>query len=184
IEIEKTLDESEKTFVLAHEIAHLILENLVPTPHPSIRAAIGTFSYTEIERLCDICAEELLLPLEWLRDWVDPRVPSFTVVEEVAHISRCQIETAASVIIKNGLWSAKLYWCSWKNGATIVDRSCPPDEPAVLASVRLPLPRVTQASLPSRVVQRDVAVEFGDQRCRYHVEWFIFSREKALALLY
>lgn len=96
-------------FTLAHEIAHLVVED------GRVRAAVRQGRavesldrryYEEVERVCDLLAGELLLPEEWLKDHLDLHTPSLSTAQSIAVVARVPLTFVVKRAIERGLWRA------------------------------------------------------------------------------
>ena len=79
IEIDESLDSASRTFTHAHELGHLILEGRRMARCQGVGATVRVDSktrYLRTEELCDLAAEEIVLPETWVRDQFGSQLPS------------------------------------------------------------------------------------------------------------
>jgi hypothetical protein len=81
VELSDSLAPRAQRFTLAHELAHVVLGD---------RPAHVT--YDDFERVCDLAANEMLLPYEWFREVIDPRRPSLATLVDAARLADCAID--------------------------------------------------------------------------------------------
>lgn len=140
IEVNKMLSEFQKRQVIAHEIAHLILEkrNLILMLSRGERNRIQkTLPNHVIEKLCDEAASEIILPLYWLRDQLKYQTPSLELIEKIARISETTIDSVAIRIHSKGLWRCRFLWWNLVDGNLFVTDSFPTEPEDILLSIRV-----------------------------------------------
>jgi hypothetical protein len=150
IQINEELPDTSKREVLAHELSHLVVEDRSIATSNRLNRERTDFasSYGSVEKLCDECAFEILLPLGWLRDRLRGIRPSAEVLRNIADAARCSVEYAAERIWTEALWDCR--FSVWQNAGdrTFALRSYPPESAETLASWKLEL---AAESIPSSV---------------------------------
>lgn len=113
IELSEELEAFEERFTLAHELAHLIVEE----GRVAECAAVGSrlkvaqaAAHQEVEETCDRCAEEILLPAEWLMDKIEIEQPTLQQAVELGEECNCTVEFVVQRAMDLGLWHARLIW--------------------------------------------------------------------------
>lgn len=90
-----------RRFSLAHEIGHLLFYTHAPAAKRA-RALSGEVAPEEEERLCNVAAEELLVPQAYLDALVDSGKPPTAVTAQV--IADCEVSTTAALIRVAARW--------------------------------------------------------------------------------
>ncbi len=126
-EINTDLSPRDRRFVLAHEVAHLILERdaINSASQRLQRAGQSTgLGYKQVESLCDYGAREILLPAASLRAELKKHKPDLKVVSAIADEAQCSAEVVAGRICEPfGPWEgiSFLWWKFGERGAEIVE---------------------------------------------------------------
>jgi hypothetical protein len=90
VEVNQSLDSGDQRFVLAHEITHLLLGELLSDETGERR------SYNRIEALCDYGAREILLPMNSVRyELRQHHTISLTDFAAIAQEANCSVITVA-----------------------------------------------------------------------------------------
>lgn len=118
IEVNEELLEFEKQFTVAHELAHVIVEQRrFGIKTPGTRDGLSP-SYTSrglVEKLCDVAACEILLPLDWLRKQAEGG-PSLKTANRVAQVADCSLEFVLKRFVDEGLWRCNVLWWEHRHG--------------------------------------------------------------------
>jgi len=113
VEINTELEPFEKRRVFAHELGHLLVERRAIKQSALFdkgRFGYGS-SYATVEKLCDKVAQEILIPLAWLRNRLANSRQCLHVVEAVAEETQCSPYYVATRIVEESLWgSCFLLW--------------------------------------------------------------------------
>lgn len=128
IEVNKKLDECERQRTIAHELAHVVLER------ERIGAALATgknksrsIPHTQIEKLCDLCGDEILLPQEWLRKQLSKSGRRLSTIVEITAQTKLSIDFVLSRIVELSLIPSQVIWCVNKNGKFKIQKWLPHD---------------------------------------------------------
>ncbi len=141
IQINEELPDTSKRDVLAHELSHLVVEDRSIATSNRLNRERSDFasSYGSVEKLCDECAFEILLPLGWLRDRLRGTRPSAEVLRNIAEAAGCSVEYAAKRIWTEALWDCRFSVWQSAGDRTFALRSYPPEPAETLASWALEL---------------------------------------------
>jgi Zn-dependent peptidase ImmA (M78 family) len=127
VETNCDLSREEQRQVIAHELAHLVIAGgdfrLLPRVG-SEKLSYGS-SYSSVEKLCDIAAAEVLVPLTWLRDRLRDSAPSLVSVQKVATAVDCSPDYVAERISRESLWRCNFFAWQRKGTGIEVVRSFP-----------------------------------------------------------
>lgn len=107
VEVNTVLSDTDRRFVAAHEITHLLLEGDRVNADPVARAGSpdeGRLAYHLLEELCDWGAAEILLPVNSVREEVRGVRPSTDLLFSIAGEADCTIRLAAERIVSTGIW--------------------------------------------------------------------------------
>lgn len=188
IEINEELDDFRRKHTVAHELAHLVLEK----DRVAVARAAGynvdkPFSHSLMEQLCDLCADEVLLPESWLRDELTKERSSLKSVVEIALHAELSIEFVVTRIIDLELRPWRAIWCFNTHGRIHVSKSVPLWDESFLASVEIcdsgdsPLRNCWSCS---NITQGNVVLTIhGEQTC-YPAQCLRTSGDAALCILY
>jgi Zn-dependent peptidase ImmA (M78 family) len=99
-ELNEDLSFRAQRFVLAHEIAHILLaRDLANTGARNVFGSVGSKkSHTFVENLCDFAAREVLLPENTVRKELKSRPVSLDFVTTLASEADCDVEVVAECI--------------------------------------------------------------------------------------
>lgn len=187
IEINSDLSHFEKRQVLAHELAHILLEdgNFELSQRERSNQS-GDFSYRVLEKLCDECAAEMLVPVLWLRDRLRRSRPSLEGVEQLARDADCSPELVAERVRAEAIWQCTFLICEVNEKGAWIVRSYP----AVAAdSLFLETPEKKESSPIVRcATQRrrctgSELLRFGDEVVVEKVECVPLEKSIVLAML-
>jgi hypothetical protein len=116
VEINEQLDVQEQRFVLAHEIAHLVLAD-------GLLAEVNGFrlGYNRVEILCDFGAREILLPLISVRYELKQNPnPSLCTFAAIAEEANCSMQVVAQVASElPGEWQTLMFLFCRRGSATL-----------------------------------------------------------------
>lgn len=115
---------SRQRFSLAHEIAHTFFYD--SRALPPVRLCGAPPDPTE-ERLCNIAAAQLLIPVSVLADAVGREEPSASVVLRLASEFDVSAHAMARALVERSLWDAAILGLAWDPGS-------PPKKVAALRS--------------------------------------------------
>ena len=129
VEIDESLPQEDKRFVIAHEVIHLLLEG------DAIRSSLGQLSrtggqenrgYRQTEILCDFGAREILLPLNSLRPELRRGGPSLALLVDISNEAKCPlwmtVERTCEPVM---LWECSFVWWKEVAGQMTVIKSLP-----------------------------------------------------------
>lgn len=139
LEINQELSPLEQRFTIAHELCHLMLDDGRVSKSTAIGRSDRTLStkdFSELERLCDVGAIEVLMPADWIRS-ISLRPPSFD--EAVGLAARAEVDFArlAKRLIEEGAWVGRLVWFRLHEGKPVVSKAFPEWEEDFLARMSL-----------------------------------------------
>jgi hypothetical protein len=118
VELSDSLAPFEADLTLAHELAHLILGDMRGTGQSVRRLPFAAdISYSELEQICDSCADEILLGDDWLRERIDGLQPSLRQAQALSDLCGYPPEYIARRAIGSQLWRARLIWFDWDGRA-------------------------------------------------------------------
>lgn len=104
-----------RRFTIAHEIGHALLIPILGRPRG--QATCG--HNHELERLCDLAAAELLMPVEQLNDILASRAPNVEAIPAVAQAFGVSLQAAALRMCEN---------VSWCTAAALVEPGTDPED--------------------------------------------------------
>jgi uncharacterized protein DUF955 len=114
IEVNKDLSRYERRQTIAHELGHVLVEkdSLVKIPSRSQRSSADeALPYAVVEKLCDVAAAEILIPLPWLERSVFRQVPSLLLAKSLADSSDTTVEAMAARLLQEALWNCRfVFW--------------------------------------------------------------------------
>ena len=144
IEINSDLEGFQKRHVFAHELAHILVEddNFELSQRERTARARGS-SYHVVEKLCDECAAEMLLPLLWLRERLRRARPSLEALEQLAKNAQCSLEYAAERVRAEAIWQCTFLTCKVNDRGAWIVRSSPP---GAADSLLLEIPKNKESS--------------------------------------
>jgi hypothetical protein len=138
IEVNEDLDEPTQQFTIAHEIAHLILEKqriaVALTEGQNVKRYL---THSLIERLCDACAAEILLPEKWLENELRQRRGALEHILKIAFELDLTPEFVASRIIDLQLRPWRALLCKDVHGNLQITKSIPDWDDTFLVSVSI-----------------------------------------------
>jgi Zn-dependent peptidase ImmA (M78 family) len=187
IEVNSRGPQVRKRFTIAHELGHLILSRSGALGCSTIatRGRRVDKSDQREEELCDAVAKELLVPIEWARDFAGARDPSFSAIELMAKVCQVSREVAARRLLEAG-WRCRLLWWSFRQGRFQALRAYPAYDQITLSGMGIP---DWTASILAKVL-RDGKPLAGDQevvvegeRELYRIESWRANRETVACLL-
>jgi Zn-dependent peptidase ImmA (M78 family) len=184
VEINERLSEFEKTFTFAHELSHLIVEE-----SPLGRCADAPngprLDHSRIEALCDLCAREILLPADWIRERLGG-TPSLESAKTVSVALRYDIAFVAARLVEIEQWRAKLIWWERRNNIITATKVYPEMDAAFVAFMELV---DEERSLPARslasraVVKGILRIRTSDGEFAYNAEAMPIGGDATLTLL-
>jgi Zn-dependent peptidase ImmA (M78 family) len=111
MEINEGLSETDRALTVAHEVCHLFLEGDQPSGHLSARERQPAApEYARVEDICDLGARELVLPEDWLIDYLRHKEVSLGLASDLARRLGLSIEFVARRAIEVGAWHGRLIW--------------------------------------------------------------------------
>lgn len=130
VEVDCDLTVFDSQLAVAHELAHVILEGedlvdrarLGYTPR-----ALDPEGLAELERLCDLAAEEILLPAGWVRDRVGLARPALSRAQAIADESGCPVTFVVGRLVQLGRWTVALYALRDSDGLECLSPRCERD---------------------------------------------------------
>lgn len=131
-EINEQLSEDHRRLVLAHEIAHVILEteHLGKLDQQKLANRLdqprSEREYRRLENLCDEAAKEILVPVHLMRSTVGGKPASLEVLLTLAHQAQAWPEVVASQILRAREWDCRFYWWRHMDDRWKAIRSVPP----------------------------------------------------------
>lgn len=189
IEINNNLSDFEKRYTVAHELAHLIVEEKSLNEHSFIRKngkEQSSRPYLLTENLCDLGAEEILLPCKWLQNRIRDQGPSLEIIEQISKEISCDLSFVAIQLIKLGLWHCKLLWCEKIENKLYVTKAFPRTDEAFLAFID---PFDLETSLPGnslinkRFMEGHLRIKSGDEDYLYRAQCIPVDGKEVLSML-
>jgi IrrE N-terminal-like domain len=148
IELNGDLGPFGEQFTLAHELSHLILG---PKP-PGV-------PYSRFEAICDICADEVLLPDQFIRDHMAESVDRLTAIWSLSTASGLPADYLYRRAIRSGaLETHQVLWCRCQGTSLQVFKALPQRSETQLLDLllregeSLPLTRAADTKGPVRGV--------------------------------
>jgi Zn-dependent peptidase ImmA (M78 family) len=136
IEINDSLSAWDQRHTIAHELAHLVLErDRVASSSAAGMNVKRRMAHGLIERLCDLCADEMLLPSEWLDDRLKRARPSLRVVLDISTDANAPVDIVATRVVNLAFQPWRAIWCKRQRGKYCLEKSIPQWDEAFLASV-------------------------------------------------
>lgn len=189
IEINHSLSEFDKRYATAHELAHLILEkkrlSICSLISANQKDQFGR-SHFLTENLCDNGAEEILLPVQWLRDRLMHYTPSLEIIDEISKEANCDLSFVAERIIKKGLWHCKVLLCVKRGKKLCVIKTFPPADEAFLAFME---PFDLETSLPGnslinkKFMEGHLRIKSGDEDYLYRAQCIPVNEKVVLSMI-
>lgn len=153
IEVNSGDSPERQNFSVAHELGHLIVEELGVFSGQLHRVTPlyqrPKFS-SKMERLCDVAAAEILVPITWLRNLLRRKAPSITTVGEIAHECRTSLEVASRRVAAAGIWHCRFIWWDWDGKNLQATKAYPPYHRQTLLWLR---PKDCSSSLICRSIR-------------------------------
>ena len=147
IEINDSLSEFDKIFILAHEITHIIL--LINTDYIKSLLSIKErdIPYDMLEHMCDIGASDLLLPRTWIRDNIRHGSPSISDALSLATDFSYDLSFILQRFIDIGWWHCRILMWEQTDSQLIAHTTYPNKDNAMLAMIE---PLSVSNSLPGK----------------------------------
>ena len=126
VEVNSALSTEDRRFVLAHEVAHILLEqDAIDRAAGRFQrsAGEGSLGYRQVEALCDFGAREIVLPLGSLRAKLRKHAPSPAVVLNVSKEAACSVQVTIERICELcGAWKPASYllWKTTRRGTRLL----------------------------------------------------------------
>ncbi len=189
IEINNDLEEWERRHTLAHELAHLVLEKgRIAASREKGKNVSRKISHNHIELLCDKCADEALLPKDWLQKQLEINRPSLQTVVAIANRTKLPIPYVAKRIIDLQLRPWRTIWCERLNGKYSVVNSIPAWDDSLLTSISLnadgQLPIDSCWSNNGSVSTGTIALRIYDDDCKYPAQCIKITPDSAFCILF
>jgi hypothetical protein len=109
VELNHSLSVEDGRFVLAHELAHLIVDRRVRQTDPRHpNRDRSPWAYGRGEQLCDLAAEEILLPADWLRRELGEGKVQLEKAVAVATELTLRPTLVVRRAIRLGMWNARM----------------------------------------------------------------------------
>lgn len=160
IEVDSELDSDFlKRQVIAHELAHLILDDTLSTTYfnRGARSFQSSREYAQMEEMCDLGADEILLPAKWLDERLHKTVPSLDIFLSIARETACDHSYLARRILDAGYWPSSLFlWWKELDGKFFVQDAIPEEDDYSLSCYE----PVASSSFLDVVLQQD-SILFG-----------------------
>ncbi|MGQ0545630.1 MAG: ImmA/IrrE family metallo-endopeptidase, partial [Betaproteobacteria bacterium] len=140
-----------------------------------------------VEKLCDLCADEILMPREWLGHRLDRPNTSLATVFEIASETDLPVHFVLRRIIELELKPWRAVWFEKMNGKVQVVRSEPTWDDAFLAWIEVeehPESALTMCWQGSGVTKGKVGLRIDGRVERYSAECALVGKEQVLSLLY
>ncbi|HEV2969196.1 MAG TPA: ImmA/IrrE family metallo-endopeptidase [Pirellulales bacterium] len=136
IEINGDLDEWSRRHTIAHELVHLVLEK----DRVAMARAAGSnvkkrIAHGLIEQLCDLGADEILLPREWLAEKLKRSRPSMDLVVHISNHLDLPVDFVATRIVNLGLQPWRTIWCGRSKRKSYLVKSAPAWDELFLAGL-------------------------------------------------
>jgi len=174
IEVNRADDPWSRELTLAHEIAHVILESpRIEASRLSGNSTARRVSTELVERLCNLCAEELLLPLGWLRRSLAGRKATLVDILRTASVARTPVAFAAARLLRLDASGWQLVWISRLGEGVEVTASVPVRPDTDFANVRVigsGLALAKSALSASGAVAGRMTLQFHDHALHYSAE--------------
>lgn len=127
VELNDGLNEHERRFTLAHELAHIIIGDRPPG-----------YSYNQFEATCDACAREILLSEDFVIDTFAPPAATQDQLWRVCQLAGLPVDEVFQRAIEVGaIPKHDAFWCRARQGGFTVIRSYPAEYPERLAVLSL-----------------------------------------------
>jgi hypothetical protein len=191
IEVDEALPECEQRFVIAHELAHLILEEeqLLLAPRLGDRTrGPQRRSHSVMEKQCDKAAGEILLPRRWVIREFEGTKPNLAAVKDVAGLSGCSLRLVALRLRDSDAWpTAQFVW--WKKCGerlSAID-SIPERDEHLLVSLELPASPDSLVELALRTRKLAVgseAIRYWEGAVEYRSEAMPVDGDRVVSLLW
>jgi hypothetical protein len=186
IEINCDLPVFDKRHVFAHELAHVLLEENNFESSQRSRSQLHNSSYRVVEKLCDDCAGEILLPVSWLREQLRYSRPSMETLVRVATHAECSPEFAAERLLSEGIWQCTFLVCEVKGGRAWIVRSYPQEAANSLLlelCKNTDLSPIVQCFAKRRQSVGSESLRFGEEVIVERVECFPLAQNAVLAMI-
>ena len=120
-ELNQLLSWREQRFVLAHEIAHILLARDLTNAGPEsiFGSTRAKNSYSYVERLCDFAAREILIPENAIRKELKSRPFSLDFAVTLAAEADCDVEVVAECICDLPGWRELLFLFCRRNAESL-----------------------------------------------------------------
>lgn len=188
VEVNENLGQHERRWTIAHELAHLILEKeRVAIAEESGRNIDRSISHGMIEQLCDLCADEILLPQEWLRKKLPKGRGSLQAVVEISRRADVSVDFTVTRLIELGLQPWRAIWCVKVNQEIQIVKSVPHWDESFLVGINVLNVEMTpiSSSLESdAITQGYITLQIHDDDIRYPAQCAQISKDTVLCILH
>jgi hypothetical protein len=186
VEISARLSSEDRRFALAHELSHLVL-NDIASGSQRVDSSMDSFAYSTRERLCDVGATEMLMPTDWLETLFPVSGKSLGVkAVRAAEQAKVKVEAVVERVMELGLWEGTALWLRLNEGHCIPYKSMPFWDDSVLARVSLldgMEAAVTECIRRNALYAGPMTLEILGQREAYVGECVPIGQGRALAVL-
>lgn len=152
IEISNALPRLRQRQVLAHELAHLLLEPSRLSRSATLGRAVRVqhaWQFQKLEEKCDLAASELLIPTDWL---LAHQPATLSEAAEQANAADVDLDSFVARLVDLSIWEGeRLWWISESVPYRLV-KSYPSWDDDFLARIRLTPP--TQELIASAIRSR------------------------------
>jgi len=125
-EVNEDLNDLERQRTVAHELAHVVLERERIAQATTVGQNVSRVAGNNlIEKLCDICGDEILLPREWLRVRLSNNDASLGTLLEIASSSNLSVDFVLARVIELRIKSWRAIWCMNVSDKAKILRSMP-----------------------------------------------------------
>jgi Zn-dependent peptidase ImmA (M78 family) len=126
VEVNEELEGVDRQRCVAHELAHVVLEReRIKLAIASERNADRSISHSLIEKLCDLCGDEIVLPREWLHKQLLIAGSSLVSIVEIASRAILPVDFVVTRIIDLELRPWRAIWWMRHDGKFQIGKSVP-----------------------------------------------------------
>lgn len=190
IEVSEELDDFAQRLAVCHELAHIILEDDLAARSTLERSGLQSFSKgmpeKVVEKLCDDCAKEMLLPKSSLRETLRGKKPSLQLLNELAGEYSYPLDFIAERILNLGNWHFRLLHWLIDDTKPICFKSVPFLDDTSLVDVRIVNEIdsvVTRSHLSHRYQEGTELIAFGDISDNYQLQAMPYQEAHVVSML-
>ena len=177
IKVSEKLDNFAQRLAVCHEFAHIILEDDLAARADLDRSGLQSFSKgmpaKVIEKLCDDCAKEMLLPKSCLKETIRGERPSLQLLNELAEEYSYPLDFIAERVLEVGYWHFRLLHWIIDDTKAVCLKSVPFVDDTSLVDVRIvnEIDSVVMRSHLSRGYQEGTEfIAFGNMADNYKLQ--------------